>query len=303
MTTLERSVLATLCYFDLFDYPLTLAEVARYRYRLDPDDASAPSFSDVRSALAAAGAGSVAGYHFLPGREGIVSTRLLRYRLAEPKFRRARRAAAVMGRMPSVRFVGVCNSLAIANAGTESDIDLFVIVRDGTVWTTRLAVVSALEALGLRPTDGSHADKLCLSFFLSDRDLDLSRVAVGAEDPYLRYWIASLVPLHDDGVGEAFFSANRWIDDRVPSRHRRRARAAAGPFPGIGLFRAVEPHAERLQRRMFPEAIRRAENTDTCVVVGDDMLKFHVNDRRAEYERRFRERLRELGLAAADRPR
>jgi hypothetical protein len=56
-------------------------------------------------------------------------------------------------------------------------------------------------------------------------------------------------------------------------------------------MRAFETPAKRLQSKMFPERIRGMMNRDTRVVVNDDVLKFHVDDRREEITRLFRERL------------
>lgn len=294
MTALQRSTLATLAYFDLFDYPLTLAEVARFMYA---SGGRRPSgLSEVHSALGAVGAGELDGFHFLPGREAIVDVRKRRYRLAEPKFRLARRAAKMMAALPSVRFVAVCNSLAISNADTESDIDLFVVVRHGTLWSTRFAVVAALKAFGLRPTESSHADKLCMSFFVTERALDLSRVTDGDDDVYLRYWIASLIPIHDDGIGVRFFRANSWITNRLPAWRCPVPAPRRPSLPILPALRAAEPLSRALQFRMFPDAIRCMANHDSRVIVSDDMLKFHVNDRRAHFRDLFRDRLKDLGI-------
>lgn len=319
-SSLRRSLLATLAYFDLFDHPLTLAELRRYRYRF-PDEAEGlaggrpsealakegpPALADMLTALAAGSAGVSDGYWHLPGRAAIVGTRQRRYRLAEPKFRKARTVAGLLRFLPSVRLVAVCNSLAISNADGRSDIDLFVIVRPRLLWATRLITVGVLAALGLRPKGESHADKVCMSFFVSERGLDLSRVAAGPDDVYLRYWIASLVPIYDargdaGGVFADFLEENAWVADRVPGAlAARRDRADAPPrwiAAFLPLLRRLEPAAKRLQMRRFPREIRGLANLDSRVVVSDDMLKFHVTDRREEYARRFRERLDDLGIS------
>lgn len=294
MRPLERSVFATLSYFDLFDYPLTLAEVARFRFAY-PGDGGDVALSDVRRALDAVGAGERDGFRYLEGRDALVGTRLRRYRLAAPKFRRARLAARLIGLLPSVRYVAVCNSLAIANADTESDIDLFVIARRGTLWITRFVIVSVLAVLRLRPTEETHADKLCLSFFVSDAALDLSVVALD-DDPYLRCWVASLTPLYDDGVGEDFLRANEWVGERLPGWRRDPSPTASFRLPGVGLMRVLDVFAKRVQTSRFPPRIRDAANVDSRVVVTDDMLKFHVNDRRKAFADAHRERLARAGL-------
>ncbi|MEY4745175.1 MAG: hypothetical protein RL272_1120 [Candidatus Parcubacteria bacterium] len=300
---LRRSLAATLSYFDLFDYPLTLAELLRYRYRLESEPAaSAWSAADALAALADPAFGTRDGYWFLAGRESCVATRERRFRLSEKKFARARRVARFLRLLPSVRLVAVCNSLAIANADEESDIDLFVVARPGTLWSTRFVVVAVLAALGLRPDARSHADKVCMSFFVSDAAQDLSRCALAPDDIYLRYWAATLVPLYDaGGAFSRFMAANGWVRDSLPGFRpsSRRPARSSGPAPRwtlalLPLMRSAEPRLRKLQLRMFPKEIAAMANMDSRVLVSDDILKFHVNDRRAAYERLFRERLRAM---------
>jgi predicted nucleotidyltransferase len=304
---LRNSLLATLAYFDLFEYPLTLAELLRFR--LLPRDAASAGpcrASDALSALADDSAfGHRDGFWFLAGREKNVETRRRRFRLAEAKRARARKVTAFLRLLPSVRMVAICNSLAIANADTESDIDLFVICRPATLWITRLLVVSVLAAFGLRPDERTHADRVCMSFFVSEAAADLSRFALAPDDTYLRYWIATLDTTYDDGGAfENFLRVNAWIHERLPAidsqRGEREARSAedgASRRAFLFLLKRLDGTARRLQMRMFPKAITAVANLDSRVVISDDALKFHVVDRRAEYERRFRERLRELGIA------
>jgi len=301
----RRSLLAALAYFDLFDYPLTLVELGRFRYRFPGDGAGTSAHADILDGLDTPAVGTRDGYYFLAGREAIVEVRKRRYRLAEKKFARARRIVRALRYLPSVRYAAVCNSLALSNADKESDIDLFIVVRHGFLWITRLFVAGMLAALRLRPTGASHADKVCLSFFLSERTLDLSRLALEPDDTYLRYWIATLVPLYDaDGLHARLLGANAWVAERLPGSGATDAgqqRAFAPPrfafAAALPLFGALEPAARRFQMRMFPAEISGMANLDSRVLVSDDILKFHVNDRRAHFERLFREKLREFGLA------
>jgi len=297
---LRSSVLAALAFFDVFDYPLTFSEIKRLRY--GRSGASAAS-AEIAAVLASA-AEERDGYYFLPGRSVIVDTRHRRYRLAERKFLKARRLAKWARLLPSVRLVAVCNSLALSNADTESDIDIFIICRPGTLWVTRLLLAGTLQLLGLRPRPGRHADTFCLSFFLSEDDLDISRLALPSGDTYLLYWIASLVPLYDaGGVMSSFMAANSWVRVFLPGLFGqetgsiRRSPAAQGWNSWLlRPLSLLEPAARRFQERRFPPEISSLANIDSRVVVTDNVLKFHVADRRAYFEDIFHERLAGLGL-------
>lgn len=307
LAALRRSLAATLAYFDLFDHPLTLSELLRHRYRFPGERGAAPSAADVLEALDDPAFGGADGFWHLAGRDALVATRERRHRLSDKKFARARRVAAFLRLLPSVRLVAVCNSMAIAGADEDSDIDLFVVARPGTVWATRFLVASALAALGLRPDEHTHADRVCMSFYVAETEQDLSRFALPPDDTYLRYWTATLVPLYDAGGAFARFAAeNAWVRERLPEAFSPSARSVAGaaPFwtaPLLPLLRLAEGPLRRLQARMFPPDIAALANRDSRVVVTDGVLKFHVNDRRGDYQARFEERLRALGLDAARR--
>ncbi|MBI4458394.1 hypothetical protein HY633_05515 [Candidatus Uhrbacteria bacterium] len=298
---LRRSLLATLAYFDLFDYPLTLAEIVRFRYRIDAAAEGDPSYAEILAAVTMPRVGQSRGFYFLKGREAIVETRLRRYRIAERKFIRAGRAASLMRFLPSVLMVAVCNSLALSNAREDSDIDMFIVCRRGTVWSTRLIIVGVLKFFGLRPRERAVGDPLCVSFFVSENALCLEPLALPAGDTHLRYWIVPFVPLYAVGRTYArFVAANRaWLAPEVALAPRSvgRRRSLPRPFviaPILGLLRRVEGLARRIQLSVLPDDLRSAMNRDSTVVLTDDILKFHLKDRRREFESRFQARLKEF---------
>lgn len=295
---LRDAVAATLAYFDLFDYPLTLQELRRYLYRYPHDGDIAPTTTDLLRALEDPTFGGMSGFYFLVGRNGIVAIRQKRFRMAERKYRRALAFARVARFLPSIRLITVCNSLAISNAGNQSDIDMFLVVRPGTVWATRLIVAGTLSLLGLRPTDTRHADMFCVSFYVSETNMDLASVALPDGDTYLRYWIASLIPIYDTGdMMRSLMEANRELLSDIPAvRGEQVPTARIVPLAPrwtsflMPFIRLIEPLARRFQMRKFPEPIRSKANRDSRVRISDDMLKFHVNDRRAYFEDEFRKR-------------
>ncbi len=290
---LEEAVLATVAWFDVFGYPLTLLEVARHLpvagFR------GTASLSDIATALASPLFTCVDGHYSLTDGDGDIALRRQRFRLAKRKLVRARRAARLFGLLPSVRLVAACNNLAVANAEERSDIDLFIVCRAGTLWSTRLLLAGLLKTLNLRPTPEDQRDKLCLSFWVSESGMDLSRLALEDGDPYMDYWIATLLPLYDaGGVYAGFRDANSKEGSNTEQYTVRRGKAAPSCPSGVRSSR-IERLAKRIQMRKFPGRIRAMANLDSRVVVSDDTLKFHVNDRREAYRSRFLDRIASLG--------
>ncbi len=280
----EESLFRALAYFAHFEYPLTPMELWKWC------DVPETSIVEIEEALSSSKWLEGKGVRCAEGFFGIGDIRtwreerIRRVTDALRKSRRAEQFVKFAAWLPWVKMIAVCNSLAYSFTNTESDIDLFIVVQRGRIWSTRLILTGALALMRARPGERAK-DPLCLSFFATEDCLDLSSVKIGPEDPYLMYWIATLAPVLDRNETFAKFrAANGWIRQSVPRAHRvLRARSYAvssqPKFPNVSFF---ERTAERMQRSRFPESLRSMMNVDSRVVVTDSMLKFHHNDRRAD---------------------
>ena len=282
-TTLELSIYRTLAYFAYFKYPLTSFEI--WKWLLMPGQTY--SLFEVIEALE----DSVwlrtrlerhQGFYALEDVATQYQDRHIRFLDAVRKYHKVERAVQVLGRLPWVDGIAVCNSLSWHHTTTSSDIDLFIITKPGRVWSARL--LSTLPVILLRQRPGERqVDPLCLSFFCADSALNLEVLKIGADDPYLAYWSRSLVPLVDhSGWVQKFKLANVWLDTVLPN-----ASAVCRPDrfkPSISLRLPWLPLSEQLPKQLqlekFPLAIREVMNKDTRVVVNDQMLKFHEQDAR-----------------------
>jgi len=297
----EKTVLRTLAWFSLFDYPLSMFELWKWQLQ----DGSPLPFHELRLA-----ARNLAHTGVLREEYGLVclaekahqfTVREERFVDAIKKQRRVRLALAYLKHVPWVRGIAVCNTLAWMHTKKTSDIDLFVIVRSGTIWLTRLLCVLPFSLLRLRPGQ-TQVSPLCFSFFLSDTNLDLSSLRVDERDIYLAYWVRSIRPLLDrDGVFETFARANAWASRDLPCAW------GSGLDPrgvrdvhetGLPILRGLERLARRLQEKKFPAVITQLANRDTRVVVSDAMLKFHVEDRRERFQHEYQTLCRSLGIAS-----
>jgi hypothetical protein len=300
--TEQPAGLAGLAFFDVFAWPLTLVEQWRWQYGWPGKS------TPLRGCLADPPAviDEAFGLRSLTAGQASRTRRWQRYRLAERKFRRARWFAWWASRLPTVRLVAVGNSLAWSSAADDSDIDLFVVTRPGTLWATRLLLGAPLKLLGLRPTPNQQRDRLCLSFMVSEAQLDLAGLRLGSEDVYFAFWLAALVPLYDaDQVMRRLWQANRRILNRLPAAFPRRVaerrQVKAGRWPRsiaaealVALSRTAERPSRWLQERLFPSRIRELANRDSRVVITDHVLKFHVDDRRQLFREGYEKRIQEL---------
>ena len=323
-TPLQKSICATLHYFDIFDYPLTLLEIHRYLYKGNwwHNEVFDATLYDLVKELDAMNQtiGSHEGFYFFKGRESLVKTRALRYLAAYQKFRKALPVCEVLSLMPGVTQIYAVNTLAYANAKPSSDIDLLIITRPRRLWTARFFCVSFLKLLGRRPIVFGHQQKtgqislfqkireskknsraFCLTFFLSQGSMDIQSVAKAQFDPYLVFWIAQALCIYtSDPKAPSLMIANRWIRRFLPNAREQeptlplRIRTHVA-VPSLGAL--CEKWAEMFQRAVLPSAIKNAEKQNDCgVIMNERMLKFHLNDMRAQYAREFQNRLHTLNV-------
>ena len=288
---LERSIFRTVAWFSLSDYPVTGFEI--WKWLLRP--IVSYRLSEVRtvlqeSAWLAERIEHAGGFFVLKGGRGFVQIRHDRYLDAARKYKRLSFALKYLARIPTMKTIAACNTLAWSNTTEASDIDLFIVTSSHRIWVTRLLAAFPFVLMRMRP--GSHKrDPFCFSFFVTEHAQDLSCVRLHPDDVYLAQWVRSLVPVFDHGIFEDFQIQNRWVHRLFPNafatrvaRPRRTGQTHAW-FAPLGLFESV---ARFLQRRHLPERLRAQANKDTRVVVHDNMLKFHDNDRREEFLARWR---------------
>lgn len=316
-TPLEQSIHRTATWFSIFETPVTVFEL--WKWMLEPDRPysleethAALEGSWLRERLAEAGGLWVLrpakiptpGVGILRGApatesqpRGLALERRERFLDATRKFKKLCRAMRYVSLVPGVTAVGAGNTLAWWNTRPDSDIDLLVVTRPGMLWIARLLVVTPFALLGKRP-GAAAVDPFCFSFFVSEDAIGFSSLRLDGNDPYFAYWTRSLVPVIDrGGIFDRIAVENGWVrgalkngwaSDRVPgsgpcARHRSRSARSL-------IASTCERIARAIQLRRFPDRIRGLMNVDSRVVANDRVLKFHENDRRAEY----RDRLSEL---------
>mgnify|MGYP001429839746 CR=1 FL=1 len=313
---LDQALLRTVAYYDVFDYPLTSAEIWRWLYRR-ADETITATHAEVGAALAAlVQAGTLLqekDWFVLPGRQQLVQLRAERFVLGQKKWRRVKSMARFCEVIPYVKMVAACNTLAIDNARAESDMDVFIVTSPERMWIARMMVTGIVNMLGYRRHGKNITNRVCLSFYVTAQALDLEplKISVGQEDPYLRFWATQIVPLMDDGIYEKFQQHNAWVTSRLPNgwfwnwkerllsvesmlrtiKHSFEAAFATG----IGL--QLEDWARRFQlKRINGHTNSKAKLGTTEVIISENVLKFHEEDRRNKYNLAFRIRLAQLGI-------
>lgn len=305
---LRQSIIKTLSYFDLFNYPLTREELFAYLWQ--PPAIGYEEFLERLGALNAEGNILCKfGSYFLPGGEKNVEIRRRRLLISEQKLKTAKKAVNKIKSVPFLRAVFVCNTVGAETASAESDIDFFIITDIGRVWVVRFFTNLILRLFGLR-THKKVKDKICLSFFVDSNHLDLSPIRIAEDDVYLAYWSAQLFPLYDpQNYYAKFIFANKWlkkfmpnISDQVLAPRRLAGRDAK--FGNIwkriwekmwsGAYgNLIENQAKGMQMARLKFLLKaKAAQNDKGVILSEGILKFHENDARGQFRKLWQSKTR-----------
>lgn len=191
----------SLHYHDLFDYPLSLAELIKWL----PGEEFSFSIPET-------GFLSKNGYFYKEGKEGLIYKRLLRKRISTKKVNIAKKAAWILSLIPTVRMVAITGSLAMENSSQDGDIDLLIVTKKGWLWTSRIIAYSLLKIFNLdvrTPQNNNQKDRLCLNMWLDESALEWAK---NDRNVYTSHEIAQILPLvNKEKTYEFFLSQNAWI--------------------------------------------------------------------------------------------
>jgi len=300
-SALEQSFLQSVLYAALFNYPLSSAQL-REALIGESADESALAACYARSPMLQSAIECADGFYFPRGQRGLLETRARREVSSRTLLTKLRGLQALVRRMPFVRMVALSGSLAHLNADDEADLDLFVIVAPGRVWSVTLTTLVIARLLGWR----RH---LCLNYVVSERAL-----MVGPADLFSANQIIHLQPIMGAEAYRRFLDANRFVERFYPNfRPRRpaddgstsRAWSVARRTIEVVLDFTIAPVYERVCRMVYGRHLRRQAHTWRArdqVRVESDCLKLHTSSPRREVMERFEDALERAMAAGASNP-
>lgn len=165
---MEKAILKTLCYSDLFDYPLKSWEIHKWLIskKVDLKSLDKPLKSLLRKGIIE----TKSDYFFLKGRSHLVKKRVGRAAISQKFLRKGILVSQLFRIVPWVKMVGISGSLAMENASKTDDIDLFVVTDSKRLWLSRLLILIILSAFGLRRKRREKrqniSGKICLNILL-----------------------------------------------------------------------------------------------------------------------------------------
>lgn len=299
---IKKAIVRAIVFFDLLGFPLTLGEIWKYSLALPGENLPETNLGEMLEIMEADLIGKIIeqknGFYFLRGRSDLVATRMRSQISAQNKYKIAIKTAHCLKFVPGVKLVAVCNSLAMGNVREASDIDFFIVTAKDRIWLIRLLVTVMTQILGMRRYKSKVNNRVCLSFYITENNLDLEKITLPL-DPYFYYWLAALDPILDNRCFAGFTGENTWLKKYLPNfspkypHTSRRIEASSLSvflqkinnlwlYSFIGVW--LENSARFIQlKKMSKNKNSLAKADDTRVIISETMLKFHETDRRQEY--------------------
>jgi hypothetical protein len=206
---LRPSLLKTIAYFDLFNYPLTLEDIHRF---LDVETDQASIERAVRALVSEGCLYRIGSYYSLRNDPGLVQKRQQGERHADELLPIARRNARLLYQFPYVRGICVSGSLSKRCADDSADIDYFIITRSNRLWIARTLMHLLKKLSYLR----GHQHRFCMNYFIDEEALEIKEKNIFTATELL-----TLMPVCGNGSLDRFFEANAWTSLYLPHYRER----------------------------------------------------------------------------------
>jgi len=286
MDSKQLAVLRGLIYSDLFSHPLTGVEVWHY--------AEAVRMTKEECQIALNSLYPLVtekhGYYFLPDREHIIARRENGQRHAEKKIPMAVKLTRIVGKIPTVYFIGVSGRLASGSATYADDIDFFIITKKNTLFVTRLLILCVLQVLGKRRkrTERKSWDKVCVNMIIDEQALTFP---AEQHNLYVAREIAQLQPMFQRrDTYRKFLQRNRWVKVFLPQATVKRCTFSLATDSLLAqAFSYVLSLFEHVAKQLQLRSILSHRTNER---VTDHLLAFHPCDYQARTLRAYTRQVR-----------
>jgi hypothetical protein len=291
-------ILATLAFFDLYKLPVDLQKIWELLYKTEITRAEVERELD-----------RLAKLEVIVSKNGLYAlvdwdeTNYLGTQMEiDKRWAKIKKYYWLLSSIPFVEYIAVINSVAMGNADSESDIDFFVITRPNRLYFARTWVILLFKLLGVYKNRKVTNERFCFGFYITSDALSIKNLLLPGEDPYLTFWLGTIVPITGERIYEKFMKENRWVYSWLPNfKTAYRLSHIRGLRPASKLKKALEIIFE-LPAAIFEPLLRRVHIRHTfklpenhwktsSTIANRQMLKLHALDPRKDLRQRFQETL------------
>jgi len=287
-----KELLKPILYADIFDYPVTGAEIYRFleckASKQQVDTRLAEAVADGRLLY-------ISGFYCLPNRAHLVAKRKERLSVSQNLWPQAIRYGQQLARLPFVRMVAITGALAVNNPRDDvDDIDYLIVTQPGRLWLCRAMIITLVRAGHLQ---GVH---LCPNYIITENALDFE------PDFFVAREMLQMQPVYGRDVYLSVIERNRWTTRYFPQGGspnleklngdlppgakslKKLAETALTGLPGDALERWLQNKQVGKHTRLA----RQKQLTDTVIFTAD-VCKGHYDGHSGKTMNAYRQRLRQ----------
>lgn len=203
-TSAEEAILKTICYADMFSYPLTLDEIHQglFEFQISKEELQRVL---TESSLLRGYLNHIDDFYLLQGREALVTERKIRQHQTRELLNKYQQVINTVIAMPFVRMVAFSGATSFENSRYGDDIDLFIIAEKNRAWTVNFGITLFHKL-------SKQAKVLCHNFII-----DTNHYHILKEDLFTAHQVISLKPIFGYAVYRQFLDQNQWIHRFFPN--------------------------------------------------------------------------------------
>lgn len=212
---MEKAILKTLIYADIFNYPLKFYEIHKWLIGRKTDLRQVEK--TLKKLTQKEKVKKVGDFYILPQRMGLVRIRNKRAKQSKRFYLKVKVIAWVLQIIPQIKLVGISGGLAMENADKKDDIDLILITAKNRIWLTRLLVCGVLDLIRVRRKvkmkNSQVSGKLCVNILIEEDSLEQVN-----KDIYLAHEILQMRPIWARGnIYNKYLQENEWVFKFLPN--------------------------------------------------------------------------------------
>lgn len=285
---MEKAILKTLIYYDIFDFPLKAWEI--HKWLIGKNSTLKQTEKAIHSLVKKQKINTKKGYYFLSGRNRVVAKRLERENVSKSHLQTAKLISHSFRLIPWIKLVGISGSLSMMGSQKTDDIDLFIITSKNRIWLSRLLLIFITSLTGLRRTRREKIltahGKLCINLILEESNLEQNKSNI-----YLAHEVLQMRLLwQKDSIYSDFLHSNSWAFKYLPNwrssilEEKKLNRKNQKAHSGNLLINKLEEISKNLQLKIMgtPDSNERIET---------NALYFHPEDKGVKILKEYKERL------------
>lgn len=288
---MEKSILKTLIYYDIFNFPLKAWEI--HKWLIGTEASLKQIEKTLRKMDKELRIKNQGDYWFLSNRKGLVKDRIEKGRISKQHFRIAKNVSLLFKLIPWVKLVGVSGSLSMMGSSKKDDIDLFIVTSKNRIWISRFFLIFLTSLTGLRRKRRekvlSANGKICINLILEEDNLDQRKKNI-----YLAHEVLQMRPIWQrDEIYSRFLHTNDWAFKYLPNwkssiiEIKNQKSKSKNNNLQNGFVDLLEELAKNFQLKIMgnPDKSERIEN---------GALYFHPEDKGVKILEEYKKRVKEI---------